>query len=209
MRNSNDALVLCLWLFMAIPVMGCASLSKSGDLNIPHKDQLYVSVFIDETEKGEVGLVLTDELRRKIYNRDPKKLAMFFDANAIIVDGTVLKLIEESVAPNAYQLKIIVEARLIAKDGTEVADLGRFSEQHTYKLERDVRRTDFNRQKAISLVVDSLAEQLLLRVNRAGEAEAPRDAMMNKVHVSPFTAAKRDGLDSSEPIDTNRLGVQI
>ncbi len=170
-------------LLMFIPTVGCASLGNRDDLDIPYRDQLYVSVFIDETEKGEVGLALTDEIRRKIYSRDPEKLAMFFDANAIVVDGTVLKLVEESVAPNAYQLEIMIEARLIAKDGTEVANLGRFSAKKSYSLERDVRRTGLNRQKAISLVIASLAEQLIRRVNLAGQTETKKGAAMLDRHT--------------------------
>jgi len=183
MKTPIRSLYLFFWLLMFIPTVGCASLANRDDLKIPHRDQLYVSVFIDETEKGEVGLALTDEIRRKVYSRAPEKLAMFFDANAVVVDGTVLKLFEESVAPNAYQLEIMIEARLIAKDGTEVANLGRFSDKKSYRLERDVRRTGLNRQKAISLVIASLADQLIHRVHLAGQSETKKEAAMLDRHT--------------------------
>lgn len=156
---------------LLLQMTGCAVITEKKDIRVPRAEKLYVSVFVDETNRGEIGLVLTNEIRRKVYARSPEKLAMFFDENSVIMDGTVRKVHDRSVGSKTYELEVYIHARLLSKDGTEVADLGEFSKKKSYTLERDADQTDLNRHRALMIVVRVLADEVIQRVDTAGRTE--------------------------------------
>lgn len=167
--------VLC----CALLAGACASSRANRPIAVPDAQRIYVSVFVDESPRGEVGVPLADALRVEIYRRDPSRLAMTFDEGAVAVDGTVHSVEEQPAG--AGQLSVVVEAgaRLVNRDGAVIADLGRAEAEGVYRPRRERAATDAARSQAIEAAVQRLARELIRRVDDAGRdraGEGGRDA---------------------------------
>lgn len=157
-------------------LVACASTQQnSKTLQIPLRSKVYVSVFVDKTEQGEIGLALTDAIRQQIYRQNPRQLAMFFDEDSVVIDGTVLKLQETSLSSRETEVEIFFHARLLLKSGEEVANLRQFSVKNTYAIDRDMNQTDLNRMRALDSSIRTAADQIIIRIDQIGRTTQPEE----------------------------------
>lgn len=151
--------------------VGCAAVQPARRLEVPGPGRLYVAVFVDETEAGEIGVLLAQAIRVEVYRRDPALLALVFDEGSLALDGTVVSLEEEPASVGAMQVRIRAEAALVDWDGEVVADLGTVEATASYFLRRDRQRTEAGRRQAVEEAVRALAREIVRRVDRAARGD--------------------------------------
>ena len=80
-----------LWLIVSAAMMVCACATVGGQrIRVPgNQTKVYVSVFVDQTERGEVGLPLTQAIQLAIWERDRSALALSFEQDALALGGGV------------------------------------------------------------------------------------------------------------------------
>lgn len=164
MRWRNAAL----WVW-ASAAAGCAALRPSPPLVTPHDSALVVPVFVDETETGEVGVLLARALQSEIYARAPHKLSLLFDEGTFAVDGTVLRLVETADGPGRIRLQLEVSARLVNRNRNLEIRLGRVSTSRVEPVDY-LRKHAHARQDAVGHLAIAAARALLARI----EERAPR-----------------------------------
>lgn len=172
--TSRSAVLAVLLGVAASALGGCATVGRRG-VDVPLHDKLYVAVFVDESERGEVGVALADAIQLELWRRDPESLVLFFEESSVALDGTVLSVQEKPVS-DGMELTVEVSARLVDRNQKVVADLGQASVTERYVVYRSPGATASARRDALVEAVQALAKQVLDRVNEAGEAAAAEAA---------------------------------
>lgn len=115
---------------LAFAALGCAGLQRVGRLQTPQGQRLYVPVFVDETQEGQVGVILRDALRHAIFMRDPERYCASFDRDCWAFDGTVVSLHLEHT-DRAHKAILETHVRLVGH--SRGIELGRFRTEHVFQ----------------------------------------------------------------------------
>jgi hypothetical protein len=154
---------------------GCGSARFVRPIAVPAGERIYVSVFVDETARGEVGVPLAEALRIEIHRRDPSRLAITFDEGAVAVDGTVQRVKEAPAGAGRLRVVVHADVTLVDKAGGVVAELGTMEGGAEYSPSRDRGETELRRREAMRDAVRSLAREILRQVDLAGRDHQPAD----------------------------------
>lgn len=150
---------------------GCATSSR--DVRVPGgHESVYVAVFVDETEHGEVGLQLTEAIQYEIWRRDPAALASFFERDTVAIDGTVVSLKEVPVGEGEIELRVRVRAAIIDKEGRQVADIELAESRARYRQYRSAKKTEAARRQALEDAVRDMAHHVVRQIDQAGAQTA-------------------------------------
>jgi hypothetical protein len=168
-----------LFALLGLALSGCATSGGSRALSVPSESRVYIAVFVDESETGEAGVPLSEAVKIEIYRRDPSRLALSFEEGSVALDGTVMAVRESGGDEGRRKVAVLAHARLVRKDGSEVADLGDAAAEAEYEVARALAETEARREEALYRAVRILARELVRRVDRAGQqpaADAAGDA---------------------------------
>jgi len=156
-------LVVCILLQSA-----CTS-SRNG-MRVPGHDRLYVAVFVDESARGEVGVMLAQAIQVEVFQREPRRLAMTFDEGSLAIDGTVHALDERVLPTGEHEVAIRTTVLLVDKSGARVGEIGPLESRATYRPGRDDSATETARRDAIARVVRTLAVYVTQEIDARGRA---------------------------------------
>jgi hypothetical protein len=157
------ALVLC-----ALVVTGCTS--SRGGIRVPGHDRVYVAVFVDESARGEVGVMLAEAIQVEVFQRDPGRLAMTFDEGSLAIDGTVHALDERVLPTGEVEIAIRTTVLLVDKRGGRVGEIGPVESRATYRPGADAEKTESARHDAIARIVRTLAVHVTREIDARGRA---------------------------------------
>ena len=158
-----------LWLIVSAAMMVCACATVGGQrIRVPgNQTKVYVSVFVDQTERGEVGLPLTQAIQLAIWERDRSALALSFEQDALAIDGTVLALEDVALAHKERQLRLRMKAHLVDKKGDEVLTLRTAESRAVYSVASDREKTESRRQNALNKAISDMAQHVVRSIDEA------------------------------------------
>lgn len=96
-------------------LLSCVGCAHSRLANAPDRP-VYVSVFVDETSRGELGYEISEVAKEILWQDVPAKLALQIDPGTIVVDGTVLAHDERAAGDEDVEVRMEIAVRVL-EDG--------------------------------------------------------------------------------------------
>jgi hypothetical protein len=171
---SLHARALSLLLVASVAAGGGACATVGEDrIRVPGEQaKVYVSVFVDETDRGEVGVPLTQAIQMTIWERDRSALALSFEKDALAIDGTVVALEDVALEGGNRQVRLRMKAHLVDKDGKRVLVLRTAESRAVYAIDGDPEVTEQRRKNALNKAIFDMARHIVTSIDQAAR-EAP------------------------------------